>query len=122
MAADCNHDGAIDQLDVDLLNEAGTLLANVDQSESADVLIETSSAYVEYISLVDQSPEIEVEDNTETDVESNDLESEEEGTFEENTVDSTQQGSEEISFVDMIINFIKSIFEMILAYIPVQIK
>lgn len=59
MAADCNHDGVIDKLDVDLLNQAGTLLANVDQTKSAEVLLETSSAYVEYISLIDQTLEIE---------------------------------------------------------------
>lgn len=63
MAADCNHDGVINQLDVDLLNQAGTLLANVDQSKSSEELLETSSAYVEYISLIDQSPETESDVN-----------------------------------------------------------
>ena len=61
MAADCNHDGTIDQLDVSLLNQAGALLANVDQSKSAEVLLATSAEYVEYISLIDQSPELEDE-------------------------------------------------------------
>ena len=64
MAADCNHDGVIDALDVALLNEAGTLLANVDQSKPAEILLETSSAYVEYLDLIDQSPENEVENET----------------------------------------------------------
>ena len=66
MAADCNHDGIIDQNDVNLLNQAGTLLATVDQSKSAEVLLETSSGYVEYISLIDQTLEIENEDETDT--------------------------------------------------------
>ena len=34
MAADCNHDGVIDNLDVDLLNRAGLLLSKVDQSKT----------------------------------------------------------------------------------------
>ena len=33
MAADCNHDGVIDQGDVDLLNRAGLLLSKVDQTK-----------------------------------------------------------------------------------------
>lgn len=59
MAADCNHDGKIDQADVDLLNQAGVLLSNVDQSKSTDELIETSSEYSEYLNLIDQSVEEE---------------------------------------------------------------
>lgn len=95
-------------LDFDLLNEAGTLLANVDQYKSAEVLFETSSEYVEYISLIDQSPEIEVEDETEDAPEAD-------------TEDSTQLDAQ-ISFIDLFINFIRSIFEMLFAYIPVPYK
>ena len=62
-AADCNHDGIIDQLDVDLLNQAGTLLAEVDQSKTNEELFETSSIYVEYLDLIDQSPEVESDVN-----------------------------------------------------------
>ena len=62
-AADCNHDGIIDQLDVDLLNQAGTLLAEVDQSNTNEELFETSSIYVEYLDLIDQSPEVESDVN-----------------------------------------------------------
>ena len=62
MAADCNHDGAIDQLDVDILQQAGILLSQVDQSKSEEELIETSSAYVEYLNLIDQN--VSAEDNT----------------------------------------------------------
>ena len=56
MAADCNHDGVIDNLDVDILQQAGVLLANVDQSKSEEKLLETNSAYVEYLNLIDQNP------------------------------------------------------------------
>ena len=111
-AADCNHDGVIDQLDVDLLNEAGALLANVDQSKSAEVLLETSAEYVEYIDLIDQSPEIETEDDT--DIPDVDIETEE--TPEADTEDA------KVGIFEMILNFIKSIFEMLLSYIPMPLK
>ena len=58
MAADCNHDGKIDQADVDLLNQAGLLLSSVDQTKSTEELLETSSEYNEYINLIDQSVEV----------------------------------------------------------------
>ena len=118
-AADCNHDGVIDQLDVALLNQAGTLLANVDQSKPTEVLLETSSEYVEYISLIDQSfeiddetediPEVDAEETPETDVES------------ENTTPE-QDANKETNFFGMILNFIRAIIEMILSYIPVPYK
>ena len=112
MAADCNHDGVIDQFDVDLLNQAGTLLANVDQTKPSEVLLETSAEYVEYISLIDQSPEIEIEDDTDTPAA--DVETEE--TPEADTEDA------KVDIFEMILNFIKSIFEMLLSYIPISIK
>ena len=68
MAADCNHDGVIDQADVELLNQAGVLLSNVDQTKSTDELIETSSEYIEYLNLIDQQTDADSEetpDNTE---------------------------------------------------------
>ena len=58
MAADCNHDGVIDQLDVDLLNQAGVLLSSVDQTKPTEELLKTSSEYNEYLSLIDQSVEV----------------------------------------------------------------
>lgn len=54
IAADCNHDGIIDQLDVEILNQAGVLLSKVDQTKPTDELLETSAEYNEYISLIDQ--------------------------------------------------------------------
>ena len=56
MAADCNHDGVIDDADVDLLEQAGVLLASIDQTKSEEELLETS-AYVEYLNLIDQTNE-----------------------------------------------------------------
>ena len=60
MAADCNHDGVINQIDVDILNRAGVLLSDIDQTKSTDELLETSAAYAEYAKLVSQnvSPDI----------------------------------------------------------------
>lgn len=55
-AADCNHDGVINSSDVLILEQAGVLLAQVDQSKPAEELLETSSAYNEYLSLIDQTP------------------------------------------------------------------
>lgn len=53
-AADCNHDGVIDSLDVDILNQAGVLLAKIDQTKSEEELLETSSEYAQYLELIDQ--------------------------------------------------------------------
>ena len=58
MAADCNHDGVINQADVDLLNQAGVLLARIDQTKSSEELLETSAEYNEYLNLIGQNAEI----------------------------------------------------------------
>ena len=70
MAADCNHDGKIDQADVDLLNQAGLLLSSVDQTKPTEELLETSSEYNEYLNLIDQSVEVKSDEpeNDETEV------------------------------------------------------
>lgn len=62
LAADCNHDGTIDQADVDLLNQAGLLLSSVDQTKSTEELLETSSEYNEYLNLIDQSVEVKADE------------------------------------------------------------
>ena len=56
-AADCNHDGEINNDDVELLQQAGVLLVDIDQTKSKEELLETSSAYVEYLNLIDQTVE-----------------------------------------------------------------
>ena len=56
--ADCNHDGKMEQADVDLLNQAGSLLSIVDQTKQTEELLETSSEYNEYFNLIAQSVEV----------------------------------------------------------------
>ena len=69
MAADCNHDGVVDEFDVALLNQAGVLLANVDQTKTQEELA-ADSDYAEYLSLIDQqntsedTTDIQPEDET----------------------------------------------------------
>ena len=60
MAADCNHDGVVDEFDVALLNQAGVLLANVDQTKTQEELA-ADSDYAEYLNLIDQNPTVEEE-------------------------------------------------------------
>ena len=56
LAADCNHDGVIDGADIEILQNAGLLLGDVDQSKSHEEL-QSDSVYEEYSSLIDQSPD-----------------------------------------------------------------
>ncbi len=62
LAADCNHDGEINASDVEILENAGLLLGDVDQSKSQEGL-ETDSAYEEYSELVNQLSTNEDEPN-----------------------------------------------------------
>ena len=55
LAADCNHDGEVDSSDVLILEKAGLLLSDVDQSLTQDELMESDS-YMEYLNLIDQNP------------------------------------------------------------------
>ncbi len=64
-AADCTHDGVIDSTDVLLLMDAGVLLQEIDQTKSEEELLETSSAYVEYLSLIDQTVNAEAAESAE---------------------------------------------------------
>ncbi len=54
LAADANHDDAIDAADAALLEQAGLLLSQVDQNMPPEEL-ELNSIYLEYCSLIDQS-------------------------------------------------------------------
>ena len=56
LAADCNHDGVIDGADIEILQNAGLLLGDVDQSKSQEEL-QSDSVYEEYSSLIEQSPD-----------------------------------------------------------------
>lgn len=51
MAADCNHDGVIDENDYLILSEAGIQLNEIDQSSEN---LSTQSAYSEYVKLIEQ--------------------------------------------------------------------
>ena len=113
MAADCNHDGVIDQLDVELLNQAGTLLTSVDQSKSSEELLETSSAYVEYASLIDQSFEIDVENeagDSGEDVGTPDVNEEIES-------DETAESFDFMSVIAVLFDLIKNLFAQVFSLI-----
>lgn len=60
MAADCSHDDVIDENDTAILEQAGVILASVNQSKSSEKLAE-DSAYAEYLSLIDQNPTQQVQ-------------------------------------------------------------
>ncbi len=99
MAADCNHNGVVDTVDIKLLRDAGMLLASVDQTQTAQVLFESSSAYTEYLDIIDQSP---MQDDTQQEnVENNaEIESEDTETF--------------FSIFDILIGLIAEILDMFL--------
>lgn len=61
-ASDCNHDGIIDEFDVEILQQAGLLLAKVDQTKSRDEL-QTDSNYVEYLNIIDQAVEMNISED-----------------------------------------------------------
>lgn len=109
MAADCNHDGMVDETDVALLNEAGILLSSVDQSKSPEVLLETSSAYIEYVTLIDQTPVTEEIEQEIVDVE-----------IQVNADDTSNEIK--IDIFDFIKNWIEKLFEFLLTFIPVPYK
>ncbi len=66
MAADCNRDGAIGNLDIQLLKRAGVLLEKIDQTLPTEELTATS-AYAEYSSLISQTAEISNESQNQPD-------------------------------------------------------
>ena len=63
MAADCNHDGVINETDVDILTGAGLKLNSVDQN-AAQSELSTQAAYIEYMSIIDQSAGLDIEPDT----------------------------------------------------------
>ena len=99
-AADCNHDGRIDETDVAILEKAGTLLSEVEQSS---ISYETVALNEEYLGLIDQTPDTsnETDTNTETDNQSN-----------EDTVKNILDTIKEI--IKKIFEFIKSVVESII--------
>lgn len=65
-AADCNHDGAINGYDVNILVRAGILLGEVDQTGMRENNIESDSAYFEYLELIEQAPQTGDDEAAET--------------------------------------------------------
>ena len=65
LAADCNHDGAINEADSELLQQAGIMLQSINQNAQQSEL-ETSSTYTEYISIIEQTVETEKPDDAPT--------------------------------------------------------
>ncbi len=100
-AADCNHNGTIDAADVRLLNEAGLILASVDQTQTAEELFETSFEYAEYIDIIEQSvePDNEAQKDPGEDI--------------VNETETESENAEEIfSIFDFIVRFIKEFFSL----------
>ncbi len=60
-AADCNHDGEINELDFEILNRASLLIEDIDQSATKAEL-ESDEIYIEYMSLIDQSTGVNTEE------------------------------------------------------------
>ncbi len=65
-AADCNHDGVVDGLDVQLIEKASVLLDSVNQS-ATQAELSLDSAYIEYCSVIDQSAGFEADSEPEKD-------------------------------------------------------
>lgn len=62
-AADCNHDGQTDSLDLGLISDAGLLIFNINQSDSEDDLL-NSASYQEYSQIISQVIESDAEETT----------------------------------------------------------
>ncbi|MBR3802966.1 MAG: bacterial Ig-like domain-containing protein [Clostridia bacterium] len=66
LAADCNHDGEINEADYELLISAGLLLEDVDQNKSVEELM-LNAGYIEYASVINQSADINITPDINTD-------------------------------------------------------
>jgi len=67
-AADCNHDGSIDLSDVEILENAGVLLSEIEQSRTSDEPLESSTVYSEYVELIEQTDNNHEINNVKSDV------------------------------------------------------
>ena len=109
-AADCNHDGVIDETDVDLLTGAGLMLNDVDQSKTAAELA-TNSDYIEYVKLIDQSAGMNPGVNL-------DVDDSQQGTTDTNTP--PEQSADEIDIEAILTNifeFFKKLFTLVFSFI-----
>lgn len=102
IASDCNHDGVIDSFDVALLERAGILLAKVDQTMKEEEIV-IDAAYIEYLELIDQIPDVEVEDDNSS------------NEFTPSVPNKNPETTKPLNLIDLIIATIKSFFEMLFA-------
>ena len=110
-AADCNHDGEINELDFELLINASVLLEDVDQSASQPELSQ-NAVYISYCSLIDQTAgeENNLVPAPETTPETTPETSEAEVTFDIE------------AFFKSILDFIKKIFAFIFGNVDVSVS
>ncbi len=109
-AADCNHDGVIDEADVELLSGAGLKLNNVDQSATSTELM-LNADYIEYIMLIDQSTDMIPTVNPDAD------NAQQDATY---TNTNPEQPADEINIGAILItifDFIKMIFTFVFSFI-----
>lgn len=64
-AADCNHDGEIDSFDIQILQQAGLILSEIDQNKSTSELLQTT-AYLDYVELIDQISNVDIQESTDS--------------------------------------------------------
>ena len=103
-AADCNHDGKINEADVDLLSGAGLKLNDVDQNKSIAELA-TNADYIEYVMLIDQSADMSVEP---------DVDDSQQGTTD--TTTTPEQPTDEIN-IEAIFTFIFDLINKLINFI-----
>ena len=119
MAADCNHDGEVDEIDVAILEEAGMLALSIDQTKTTQELVEVCSAFEDYVNLISQT----VEPETVITEEETAAQTEETTTQAETTETQPEQQTEQsifdvlttiiqklVSFLTYAVSFIKNIF------------
>ncbi len=96
-AANCNHDNVVDENDVAVLEQAGLILAKINQSKSAEELLADES-YSEYISLIDQTVKAEEAPA-------------------DSTTDNTVDEEFNMSFIQRIFEFIMNILNIVKSFV-----
>lgn len=104
-AADCNHDGEINEHDFKLLIDA-SLLKNVIDQLPENVELESNSVFIEYASLIDQSAGLEVV--------TPEIEHEEEQSSDQSATELVQDTAIEVILIN-VFEFIKQIFDFLLS-------
>ena len=108
-AADCNHDGEINETDVNLLMGAGVRRNDIDQNSNISEL-QLQAAYIEYMSLIDQSAGLDAESDEDTD----------DTTTPDTNEPETPDETEELTFSIVIIKiftFIRKVLNLVFSFI-----